>query len=54
MKAGASDFVEKPFSLDHLLTRVNKALELRSLRAENLKLREELDARYQFDNIVGP
>ncbi len=53
MKAGASDFVEKPFSLDHLLTRVNKALELRSLRAENLKLREELDARYQFDNIVG-
>src|SRR5918993_3510568 len=53
MKAGAADFVTKPFSLDHLLTVVNKALEMRALRDENTKLREELGVRYEFDNIVG-
>ena len=53
MKAGAADFLEKPFSLEHLLARVTKALEIRSLRDENRKLREELGARYEFDNLVG-
>jgi DNA-binding NtrC family response regulator len=53
MKAGAVDFLPKPFSLDHLMTVVNKALELRTLRAENRELRAELGQRYEFDNIVG-
>jgi DNA-binding NtrC family response regulator len=53
MKAGAADFLIKPFSLDHLMTIVQKALEVRSLRDENRKLREELGFRYEFDNIVG-
>ncbi|MFB3828005.1 MAG: sigma-54-dependent transcriptional regulator [Bryobacteraceae bacterium] len=53
MKAGAVDFLLKPFSLDHLMTVVNKALEVRALRDENRQLREELGRRYQFDNIVG-
>jgi DNA-binding NtrC family response regulator len=53
MKAGAVDFLPKPFSLDHLMTVVNKALELRTLRDENRELRAELSQRYQFDNMVG-
>jgi DNA-binding NtrC family response regulator len=53
MKAGAVDFLPKPFSLDHLMTVVNKSLEVRALRDENQKLREELGQRYQFDRIVG-
>ncbi len=53
MKAGAFDFIPKPFSLDHLLQVVNKALEVSSLRDENRELREQLGHRYQFDNIVG-
>jgi DNA-binding NtrC family response regulator len=53
MKAGAVDFLPKPFSLDHLMTVVNKALELRTLRDENRQLREELSQRYEFDNMVG-
>jgi DNA-binding NtrC family response regulator len=53
MKTGAADFVTKPFSLDHLLTVVNKALEVCALRDENTKLREELGVRYEFDNIIG-
>ena len=53
MKTGATDFLLKPFSLDHLMTVVGKALEMRALRDENLQLREELGRRYAFDNIVG-
>src|ERR1700686_2705547 len=53
MKAGAVDFLPKPFSLDHLMTVVTKALEVRTLRDENRQLREELGKRYEFDNIVG-
>jgi DNA-binding NtrC family response regulator len=53
MKLGASDFLQKPFSLDHLTTVVQKALAVQFLRAENQRLRDELDTRYQFDNIVG-
>src|SRR5579875_3012595 len=53
MKLGAADFLQKPFSLDHLATVVEKVLSLQTLRAENQRMREELDHRYQFDNIVG-
>src|SRR3954449_4969577 len=53
MKAGATDFLLKPFSLDHLMQVVNKALEFRALRDENRQLKEELGRRYEFDNIVG-
>ena len=53
MKAGAVDFLLKPFSLDHLMPVVDKALEVRALRDENRELREELGQRYEFDNIVG-
>jgi DNA-binding NtrC family response regulator len=53
MKAGAADFLLKPFSLDHLMAVVGKALEVRALRDENRQLREELGHRYEFDNIIG-
>jgi DNA-binding NtrC family response regulator len=53
MKAGAADFLMKPFSLDHLMAVIAKALEFRALRDENRELREELGRRYAFDGIVG-
>ncbi len=53
MKHGAADFLQKPFSLDHLSTVIHKVLSIRSLQAENALLRQELDHRYEFDNIVG-
>ena len=53
MKLGASDFLQKPFSLDHLATLVQKAAAVHFLRAENRRMRDELDSRYQFSNIVG-
>lgn len=53
MKAGATDFLLKPFSLDHLMAVVQKALEVRALRDENRQLREELGRRYELDHIIG-
>ncbi len=53
MKSGATDFLLKPFSLDHLMQVVGKALEMRALRDENRKLKEELGRRYEYDNIIG-
>ncbi len=53
MKSGANDFLLKPFSLDHLMQVVNKALEVRALRDENRLLKEQLGRRYEFDNIIG-
>jgi DNA-binding NtrC family response regulator len=53
MKSGANDFLMKPFSLDHLMAVVQKALEMRALKDENRELRQELFRRYQYGNIVG-
>src|SRR4051794_1855112 len=53
MKLGAADFLQKPFSLDHLTAIVQKVMEMQSLQDENRRLREQLDTRYQFDNVIG-
>src|SRR4029079_10194305 len=52
-KPGPPTLVLKPFSLDHLMQVVGKALEMRALRDENRKLKAELGRRYEFDNIIG-
>ena len=53
MKAGASDYIIKPISKDELLVIVDRALEQRSMRAELLLLRQEVDRRYGFENLIG-
>jgi two-component system, NtrC family, response regulator AlgB len=45
MKAGAHDYLPKPFSLDQIQHVVERALELQSLRAENQTLRDTLEER---------
>ncbi len=40
MKMGAFDFIEKPFKIDHILLTVNRALEQKSLKEENTRLRD--------------
>jgi two-component system, NtrC family, response regulator AtoC len=53
-KAGAFDFVEKPIKdADELLARLRRALELRTLRDENVELKRQLEGRFQFGNIIG-
>src|SRR6202047_2875919 len=44
MKAGAFDYVTKPFSLEQIQHLVERALQLQGLRAENRALRNAIDA----------
>src|SRR5579872_408482 len=53
MKAGASDYVLKPFSLAEMRLVVQKELDVRRLREENRTLREALGRHYNYPNIVG-
>ncbi|MFO7812479.1 MAG: sigma-54 dependent transcriptional regulator [Pelovirga sp.] len=53
MKAGALDYISKPFNFEHLRIQVAKALEKNRLVAENQYLRQQLHGRYRFDNIIG-
>ncbi len=53
MKAGASDYVLKPFSLDEIKLVVRRALDVRRLREENRDLREALGKRYDVSGIVA-
>ena len=53
MKAGAYNYLAKPFSNDELLVNIRKAIEHYSLLRENLRLRDEARVRYGFASIVG-
>jgi DNA-binding NtrC family response regulator len=53
MKAGAADYVSKPFDVDELKIVVQKALEREKLADENVYLRRELEQKYTFNNIIG-
>ncbi len=53
MKAGASDYVLKPFSLAEMRMVVHKELDVSRLREENRSLREALGERYCHPNIVA-
>src|SRR5579863_3203168 len=53
MKAGASDYVLKPFSLAELVLVIRKELATHDLRRENRDLREALGRRYEYKNIVA-
>jgi DNA-binding NtrC family response regulator len=53
MKAGASDYVLKPFALAEMRLVVQKELDVRRLREENLRLREALGRHYNHPNIVA-
>ncbi len=60
MKAGASDYVLKPFSLTEMRIKIRKELDVSTLRErleqtteENRNLREALGKRYSHPNIVA-
>ena len=53
MRAGAFDYVTKPFDNDDLLLTIERALEMRRLRGEVAGLRETLDGQSVFPDIIG-
>jgi DNA-binding NtrC family response regulator len=53
MRAGAYDYITKPFSVDEIRLVVEKALEHFRLSNENFYLKRQLKTKYKFDNIIG-
>jgi two-component system, NtrC family, response regulator AtoC len=53
MKAGANEYLTKPFDLEELKIAIEKALKMRGLAAEVERLREELDREYDVEGIVA-
>jgi DNA-binding NtrC family response regulator len=53
MKMGAYDYIQKPFKHDELLLIIERALEHRELRDENIRLRDELNRKFGFENLIG-
>src|SRR6187455_122700 len=53
MKIGAFDYVQKPFEIEEMELKVNKAIEHRRLKHEIEYLRHTQQDIYDFDRIVG-
>ncbi len=53
IKAGAYDYISKPFDLEEIQIVIKKALEVRALTEEVAKLRSEVERKYSFQNIIG-
>jgi two-component system response regulator AtoC len=53
VKAGAFDYLSKPFKLEEVVLLVGRALENRSLIAENRNLKRQLGAQGQMSTLVG-
>jgi len=53
IRAGAHDFLPKPFEVEELAHRIRRATELRSLRAEVRRLREGIATDARFDEMIG-
>jgi len=53
MKDGAYDYIEKPFCPERAELLVEKLAEHQELVEENLSLRQRLEDRYRFENIIA-
>lgn len=53
IRAGAHNYITKPFDIDSLQEQVEKVLEKRALMQENLLLRQMIEEEHQFEKIVG-
>jgi two-component system NtrC family response regulator len=53
MKHGAADYIIKPVSKEELLVVLDKAAREKALLAEVEQLRQEVQDRYGFENVIG-
>jgi len=52
-RLGADDYLTKPFAKEQLRFAVEKALRFKTMEQENLRLRQEVTEKYQFEGIVS-
>lgn len=53
VKAGAFDYISKPFKIDEVLLQVSRAIESRNLIRENRNLKRQLGTQGQLSSLVG-
>jgi DNA-binding NtrC family response regulator len=53
MRLGAFDYITKPFALEEFLILVERAIEIRDLREENIRLKKDLNQCYCSASIVA-
>jgi two-component system response regulator HydG len=53
MQSGAFHFLQKPIDIHILRETARRAIEKRDLELENLRLKEQVERRYRFENIIG-
>ena len=53
MKLGAFDYITKPFSLEEFHLIIGRALEMKRLRDDNIRLRKDVNRYFSFPNIIG-
>jgi len=53
MRAGAFDYITKPFESDAVVLTIERALERRALEEENRRLRRALDQTSSFGDLIG-
>jgi two-component system response regulator AtoC len=53
IKMGALDYLVKPFPLDEFLITIDRAMDVRTLRQENIRLRKDITRYFNRPNIIG-
>jgi two-component system, NtrC family, response regulator HydG len=53
MRVGAFDYIQKPFSEEELLMKIERGMEARRLRGQVQVFASDFRERYHFDNIIG-
>lgn len=53
MKAGAFDYLMKPFNTAEVLMLIKRVIEFQNLQVENQHLKRSLEGRYRFENLIG-
>ena len=53
MKAGAFDYINKPFNRDEILLTIERAVNFSETKTENRQLRELVEKQFRLENVIG-
>ena len=53
IRAGAADFIIKPFRMDQILTAIDRCIERQNIKRENFVLRRQVDKIFDASGMIG-